>query len=277
MNEIIIKRKIEDSIIEDINSYDITTDNIFDESYISKAFFLAKEAGVISGINVIRMVFLIIDESIKFCSFVHNGDKVKEGTLIATVEGPTKSILKGERVALNYIQRMSGIASLTSMYVDEISEYDALIVDTRKTTPLNRVFEKQAVRDGGALNHRYNLSDGVMLKDNHIKAIGSIKEAVKKVKSKIGLMVKIEVEVDNIEDFKEALNTEVDVIMLDNMSIEKMRECVILNNKKKIIEASGNMSLSRVKEVAAVGVDYISVGALTHSFKSLDISLKFEK
>ncbi|MGI6709934.1 MAG: carboxylating nicotinate-nucleotide diphosphorylase [Bacilli bacterium] len=277
MNEIIIERKIEESIIEDINSYDITTDNIFDDSYISKAFFLAKEAGVISGINIVRMVFSIIDKNVKFCAFVHDGDKVPEGTLISTVEGPTKSILKGERVALNFIQRMSGIASLTSMYVDEVSEYDALIVDTRKTTPLNRVFEKQAVRDGGGLNHRFNLSDGVMLKDNHIKAIGSIKDAVRKVKSKVGLMVKIEVEVDNIEDFKEALDTEVDIIMLDNMSTEDMRECVVLNNKKKILEASGNMTLSRVKEVAATGVDYISVGALTHSFKSLDISLKFEK
>ena len=194
MNEIIIKRKIEESIIEDINSYDITTDNIFEESYISKAVFIAKEAGVISGINIVRMVFSIIDENIKFCAFVHDGDKITEGTLIATVEGATKSILKGERVALNFIQRMSGIASLTSMYVDEISEFDASIVDTRKTTPLNRVFEKQAVRDGGGLNHRYNLSDGVMLKDNHIKAIGSIKDAVRKVKSKIGLMVKVEVE-----------------------------------------------------------------------------------
>ncbi len=277
MNEIIIKRKIEESIIEDINSYDITTDNIFEESYISKAVFIAKEAGVISGINIVRMVFSIIDENIKFCAFVHDGDKIIEGTLIATVEGATKSILKGERVALNFIQRMSGIASLTSMYVDEISEFDASIVDTRKTTPLNRVFEKQAVRDGGGLNHRYNLSDGVMLKDNHIKAIGSIKDAVRKVKSRIGLMVKVEVEVDNIEDFKDALNTEVDVIMLDNMSTEDMKECVLLNNKKKILEASGNMTLSRVKEVAATGVDYISVGALTHSFKSLDISLKFEK
>lgn len=276
MNEIIIKRKIEESIMEDINSYDITTDNIFDDSYVSKAYFLAKEAGVISGINIVRMVFSIMDESLKFCSFVHNGDRIKEGTLIATIEGSTKSILKAERVALNYIQRMSGIASLTAMFVDEIKDFDTHIVDTRKTTPLNRVFEKQAVRDGGALNHRFNLSDAVMLKDNHVKAMGSITEAVKKVKSKIGLMVKVEVEVDDIEGFKEALNTEVDVIMLDNMSLNTMRECVNLNNKKKILEASGNMTLSRVKEVASIGVDYISVGALTNSFKSLDISLKFD-
>ncbi|MFA7075981.1 MAG: carboxylating nicotinate-nucleotide diphosphorylase [Candidatus Izemoplasmatales bacterium] len=265
---------IKNALKEDIPKIDVSSEYLFSNEQ-SFGNFIAKEEGVISGIDVCQEVFKQIDNDIKFTVFKQDGTFVKTGEIIANVSGLTKSILKAERVGLNFLQRMSGIATMTKRFVQEVSGYNTEILDTRKTTPLLRILEKQAVRDGGGTNHRMNLSDMVMLKDNHLKSASSIKEAVYKVRNAIGKSLKIEVEVETIEQFKEALLSDCDIIMLDNMNNDMMKTCVELNNKKKKIEASGNMTLERVKSVAETGVDYISVGGLTHSYKSMDISLKF--
>lgn len=206
-----------------------------------------------------------------------NGTFVNRGDVIATIEGPMRDILRGERVALNFLQRMSGIAATTAKFVQELAGTNCKILDTRKTAPLFRIFERQAVRDGGGENHRFNLSDRVLIKDNHIAASGSIQDAVSILRKAVGRGMIIEVEVETLDEFMEALNTSADVIMLDNMSNEVMKKCVELNEGKKKLEASGNMELKKVRSVALLGVDYISVGSLTHSYKALDISLKFRK
>lgn len=268
----IVDKIIRDALKEDMPLGDITTDNLIPDGHQSKAMFIAKEDGVISGCEVVKRVFEIIGGKFDLTFNVVDGDSVKKLDLIATIEGDTKTILKGERVALNLIQRMSGIASVTKEYVNELVG-DCKILDTRKTTPNLRYLEKLAVKHGGGTNHRFSLSDMAMLKDNHIDAAGGITEAVNRIKPKVNC--KIEVEVETIEQFKEALTTPCDIIMLDNMSNEMMKICVGLNNRQKQLEASGNMSLERIKEVSKLGVDFISVGALTHSPKALDISLKF--
>lgn len=260
---------------EDINYLDITSDNLIDPQSISECKLLCKEDGVISGLDIFSEVFYILDKNIKIELLFSNGDIVKKGDLLALIKGSTLNILKAERVALNFLQRMSGVASLTHEFVKLTKGYNTRIVDTRKTTPLLRIFEKKAVLDGGGFNHRFNLSDSVMIKDNHIKASGGIKEAISIMKNKVGHTTLIEIEVEDISMFKEALANKADIIMLDNMTTDMMKECVKLNNNQAILEASGNMVLSRIKEVCESGVDYISVGALTHSYKALDISLKF--
>ncbi len=265
-----IKDIIKEAILEDMPTGDATTDAIFTDEVIEGRFII-KEDGIISGIDVAKQVYANF-EGIELIFNYKDGDIVKVGDLLGTINGNAKSILKGERIALNIMQRMSGIATTTHKYVSEISEYNTEILDTRKTTPNLRVLEKLAVKHGGGTNHRFSLSDMVMIKDNHIKAAGSIAEAVKRVKEYSDL--KIEVEVENIDMFKLAIQEDIDVIMLDNMSNEDMETCVALNNGKKL-EASGNVTLKRLKGIAKTGVDFISVGALTHSFKSLDISLKF--
>ncbi|MGM9969377.1 MAG: L-aspartate oxidase [Anaeroplasma sp.] len=268
----VVDRIIKYALKEDMPTGDITTDNLIPENHQSKAKFIAKEKGIISGCEVVKRVFEQIDGKVSIHFMVTDGSEVNPYDVIATIEGDTRTILKGERVALNLIQRMSGIATETKKYVNEL-EGNCKILDTRKTTPNLRYLEKLAVKHGGGTNHRFSLSDMVMIKDNHIDAAGSISKAVEIIKPKVN--VKIEVEAETIEQFKEALNTECDIIMLDNMSNEIMKECVALNNHKKKLEASGNMTLNRIKEVSKLGVDYISVGALTHSPKALDISLKF--
>ncbi|MGL4948920.1 MAG: carboxylating nicotinate-nucleotide diphosphorylase [Anaeroplasmataceae bacterium] len=270
----IIDQIIINALNEDMPNGDITTDNIFDDSFISKANLVCKENGILSGIDVFVRTFELVSKNTKITTFFKNGDSIIKSDVIATIEGKTSDILKSERVALNILQRMCGIATITNQYVSEVVG-NTKILDTRKTTPNLRVLEKKAVLDGGAVNHRSSLSDMVMLKDNHIKACGSITNAVIKVKSKVESNIKVEVEVETLEEFKEALTTDCDVIMLDNMNNELMYECVKLNNKIKKLEASGNMTLDRIKEVSKLGVDFISVGALTHSVKALDISLKF--
>ena len=269
-----IKNLVKSAINEDIPRIDVSSEYLFSNEK-STGKFIAKEDGVISGITVCQEVFFQIDEDTEFKILKNDSSFVKKGEIIATVSGLTKSILKAERVGLNFLQRMSGIATMTRMFVEEIKGFNTEILDTRKTTPLLRILEKQAVRDGGGTNHRLNLSDMAMLKDNHLKACDSIVEAVEKVRNAIGKNYKIEVEVESIEQFKEALSSDCDIIMLDNMNNEMMKECVLINKGLKKIEASGNMTLDRVKSVAEVGVDYISVGGLTHSYKSMDISLKF--
>lgn len=259
---------------EDINYIDVTSDNLIDSTQVSTCRLICKEDGVISGLEVFKEVFNILDSSIEVSTHAFDGDEVHKGDVIADIKGNTLHILKGERVALNFLQRMSGVASLTRLFVNETNGTNTRIVDTRKTTPLLRSFEKMAVLHGGAYNHRFNLSDSVMIKDNHIKASGGIKEALERIKTKVGHTTRVEIEVETIEQFKEALLHKANIIMLDNMTTDMMAECVSLNDGA-ILEASGNMVLSRINEVAKTGVDYISVGALTHSYTSLDISLKF--
>jgi nicotinate-nucleotide pyrophosphorylase (carboxylating) len=257
---------------EDIPTIDVTTDYLFRNEQV-EAVAVAKESGVISGTTVFERVFYLMDHNIKIKWLCHDGDMVENQDIIAVISGSAKSILKAERVALNLFQHLCGIATMTKSFVDEVVG-TTKILDTRKTTPLYRALEKRAVLDGGGTNHRFSLSDQVMIKDNHIAAAGSIKNAVQMIKSQIPNDMKIEVEVTDFDQFKEALETDCDIIMLDNMSNEQMRNCVINNHEKKLLEASGNMTKERIRSVCETGVDFISVGALTHSVRSLDISLK---
>lgn len=268
----IIDEIINNALDEDMPQGDITTDNLILETSKSKAFLIAKEDGIISGVEVFKRVFYLLGNDVDIKFNVSDGDTIKAYDHLATLCGSTRSILKGERVSLNLIQRMSGIATITSKYVSQLSG-KTKILDTRKTTPNLRYLEKMAVVHGGGTNHRYSLSDMVMLKDNHIDAAGGISKAVEIMKDKV--FVKIEVEVESLEQFREALNTDCDIIMLDNMNNDLMSECVKINDGKKLLEASGNMTLDRINSVSKTGVDFISVGALTHSPKALDISLKF--
>ncbi|GAA3653140.1 carboxylating nicotinate-nucleotide diphosphorylase [Asaccharospora irregularis] len=276
VNKLIIDNVIKNALIEDINYIDITTDNLINDEQISEGYFLAKEDGIVCGIEISKRVFDILDDNIEFEILKRDREKIKKGDIIATVKGSTKTLLKGERTALNILQRLSGISTYTNNLVDLIKDCNTKIVDTRKTTPNLRPLEKYAVKIGGGFNHRYNLSESVMIKDNHIQAMGSITNAVSKIRENIGHTIKIEVEVKNIDELNEALNLNTDIIMLDNMSIDEMSECVKINNKKSILEASGNITESNIVEVAKTGVDIISLGALTHSAKSLDISMKIK-
>lgn len=268
---------IKEALIEDGVDNDITTLNLVSKDKMLTGSFIVKATGVVSGIDVAKEVFKQINPRIKMEILKANGTFVNRGDVIATIEGPMRDILRGERVALNFLQRMSGIAATTAKFVQELAGTNCKILDTRKTAPLLRVFERQAVRDGGGENHRFNLSDRVLIKDNHIAASGSIQDAVSILRKAVGRGMIIEVEVETLDEFMEALNTSADVIMLDNMSNEVMKKCVELNEGKKKLEASGNMELKKVRSVALLGVDYISVGSLTHSHKALDISLKFRK
>lgn len=268
---------IKEALIEDGVDNDITTLNLVSKDKMLTGSFIVKATGVVSGIDVAKEVFKQINPRIKMEILKANGTFVNRGDVIATIEGPMRDILRGERVALNFLQRMSGIAATTAKFVQELAGTNCKILDTRKTAPLLRVFERQAVRDGGGENHRFNLFDRVLIKDNHIAASGSIQDAVSILRKAVGRGMIIEVEVETLDEFMEALNTSADVIMLDNMSNEVMKKCVELNEGKKKLEASGNMELKKVRSVALLGVDYISVGSLTHSYKALDISLKFRK
>lgn len=268
---------IKEALIEDGVDNDITTLNLVSKDKMLTGSFIVKATGVVSGIDVAKEVFKQINPRIKMEILKANGTFVNRGDVIATIEGPMRDILRGERVALNFLQQMSGIAATTAKFVQELAGTNCKILDTRKTAPLLRVFERQAVRDGGGENHRFNLSDRVLIKDNHIAASGSIQDAVSILRKAVGRGMIIEVEVETLDEFMEALNTSADVIMLDNMSNEVMKKCVELNEGKKKLEASGNMELKKVRSVALLGVDYISVGSLTHSYKALDISLKFRK
>lgn len=260
---------------EDMPMGDITTDNIIDENDVAKAKLVAKEDGVIAGLEVGQRAFELQDPNVKVELLIKDGDKVSKGDVILTVEGNTQALLKAERTALNLIQRMSGIATRTNTLAELIKDYPAKIVDTRKTAPGLRYLDKYAVRMGGGQNHRFCLSDGVLIKDNHIKAAGNIANAVNIVRSKIPHTIKIEVETENLQMVKEALAVKADIIMLDNMTTAQMEEAVEVIDGKALVEASGDMDESRVVEVAKTGVDIISVGKITHSVKALDISMRF--
>lgn len=270
-----IDNLIEDALKEDINSWDLATEAVIPKGQESEGIFLAKEDGLICGIEIAKRVFEILEYDGSFEIKKSDGEIVKKGDEVARIKGNTRAILMGERTALNILQHLSGIATRTRMAVNMISNHTK-ILDTRKTLPGLRLLQKYAVKVGGGENHRYNLSQAAMLKDNHIKAVGGIKKAVEEARKNLGPMVAIEVEVSNIEELKEALETDVNMIMLDNMDTKSMREAVEITNKRVALEASGNMTLERLIEVSETGVDYISIGALTHSVKALDISLKID-
>lgn len=258
---------------EDISYVDITSDILLSEDHMSTAEMKTKAAGVIAGIEVAKRVFELVDSRLEIEVVIKDGTYVEDQTVIFRVKGSSRSILKGERVALNLLQRMSGIATMSYEYAREVEEYNLRVVDTRKTTPGLRILEKYAVKVGGCHNHRFNLSDAVMIKDNHIKAVGGITKAVEIAKAEIPHTTKIEVEVENLVQLKEALQAGADIIMLDNMSNEMMKEAVEINKGQAILEASGNMTKERLRDVGQVGVDVVSVGALTHSVKAFDISM----
>ena len=236
---------------------------------------VAKEEGILAGIFVAERVMKKIDPTVSFAIHRKDGQKIKKGDRIATLKGRAISLLKGERTSLNFLQRMSGIATTTNQYVKVLEGKKTKVLDTRKTTPGLRSLEKYAVRMGGGTNHRFSLSDMVMIKDNHIKIVGSISEAVQLARRKIKPGIKIEVETTDLEEAVEASKSGADIVMLDNMSLDRMREVVKVLNGKILVEVSGNINLSRASRIADLGVDFISVGALTHSYKSLDISMEF--
>lgn len=273
MNWLTIDKLILEALNEDIPADDITTNAVVNADSISQVDLIAKETGILAGLEIFQRVFhLLGDVEIEF--YKKDGDKVESKMLLATLKGNTRKLLMGERVALNFLQRMSGIASITHKFVAKIASTKTKLIDTRKTTPNMRILEKYAVKVGGGENHRFNLSDGVLLKDNHISAAGGIKNAVESTRKSVSFVRKIEVEVETLEMVKEALAAKADIIMLDNMNIDTMKKALILINKAALTEASGNITLENIKEIAEIGVDYISVGALTHSAKILDLSMK---
>lgn len=274
MNELIIQEIISRALAEDIGHGDITTQATVNPDAEGIAVVVAKEDMVLCGIEVFLEVFLALDSEIDFsCEFL-DCDVVKSGTVITELAGPLATLLTGERVALNLLQRMSGIATLTAKYVKEVAGTKARILDTRKTTPGLRVLEKYAVTVGGGYNHRFGLYDGILIKDNHIAAAGGIKKAVESARELAPHTLKIEVECATLPQVKEALAASADIIMLDNMDNKTMKSAVKTIAGKALVEASGNMSLERVADVAKTGVDFISVGALTHSAPAIDISMR---
>lgn len=261
---------------EDIGTGDITTLSTIPADKTALGRFVAKEDMILCGIDLAKHIFGRVDPSIELKANFKDGDAVKKGDVIATVSGNAQNVLTGERTALNFMQRLTGIATRTHASVAEVAGTNAKITDTRKTTPGLRVLEKYAVRVGGGTNHRFNLADGVLIKDNHIAVSGGIKNAVKNARAVIPHTLKIEVEVETKEQLAEALDAGADIIMLDNMSNDLMRECVGLVAGRALVEASGNMGEKSLREVAETGVDIISIGALTHTVKAADISLKFQ-
>jgi nicotinate-nucleotide pyrophosphorylase (carboxylating) len=266
---------IDAALREDMPEGDITSEGIIPADACSEAIFLAKEDGLLAGLAIARRVFEKIDPAVEFTEKIQDGAAFRKSDILACVEGPTVALLKGERTALNFLQRLSGIATATRCFVDAIAGTKAKILDTRKTTPGLRLLEKYAVKMGGGTNHRLSLSDMVMIKDNHLRYVGSVAEAVRRARSKIRPGVRIEVEAVDLAQVRDALAAGADMIMLDNMTLEAMREAVALAAGRVPLEASGNMSLDRVRAVAETGVDFISVGALTHSARAVDISLDF--
>ena len=278
MNEITMKlnadQLIRMALEEDITSEDITTNSVMREKQRGEVQLLCKETGIIAGIWVFERVFTLLDENTETEFYVKDGDKVEKGQLLGIVRGDIRALLSGERTALNYLQRMSGIATYTRQIADLLKGSKTKLLDTRKTTPNMRIFEKYAVKTGGGYNHRYNLSDGILLKDNHIGAAGSVKKAVEMAREYAPFVRKIEVETENLDMVKEALEAGADIIMLDNMTPEMMKEAVALIDGRAQTECSGNVTKENIENLVSIGVDYISSGALTHSAPILDLSLK---
>lgn len=278
MNNITMKLNADELIMmalrEDITSEDITTNAVMPEKKAGEVNLICKQDGIIAGLHVFERVFKLLDEETTVTFFAKDGNKVTNGSILATVKGDIRVLLSGERTALNYLQRMSGIATYTRAIVDLLAGTNIRLLDTRKTTPNMRIFEKYAVTVGGGCNHRYNLSDGVLLKDNHIGAAGSVTKAVKMAKEYAPFVRKIEIEVENLDMVKEAVAAGADIIMLDNMSHDQMKEAVKIIDGKAQTECSGNVTKENIASLADIGVDFISSGALTHSSPILDVSLK---
>ena len=265
---------IESALREDISSEDVSTNAVMPEPKAGKVDLICKQDGIICGLQVFEKVFQILDPNVEIKFYVQDGDEVQNGQLMAEVYGDIRALLCGERTALNFLQRMSGVATYTHSVAALLEGSKTKLLDTRKTTPNNRIFEKYSVRVGGGNNHRYNLSDGVMLKDNHIGAAGGVKEAIAMAKAYAPFVRKVEVEVENLEMVKEAVEAGADIIMLDNMSHEAMEEAMKIIDGKAEVEVSGNVTKENIARLVDLGVDYISSGALTHSAPILDISLK---
>ena len=263
-----------EALKEDISSEDVTTNAVMKEAVTGEVDLICKQDGIVAGLDVFKRVFQLLDGDVEVDFFCKDGDEVKNGQLMGKVTGDIRVLLSGERVALNYLQRMSGIATYTHSVAALLEGSHTKLLDTRKTTPNMRIFEKYAVRVGGGFNHRYNLSDGVLLKDNHIGAAGSVTNAVKMAKEYAPFVRKIEVEVENLDMVREAVEAGADIIMLDNMSVEEMREAVRIIDGRAETECSGNVTKENIARLSAIGVNYISSGALTHSAPILDISLK---
>jgi nicotinate-nucleotide pyrophosphorylase (carboxylating) len=266
---------IQSALAEDMPEGDVTSESIIAPSAVSEAVLLAKEAGVLAGLTVARRVFELVDGRVAFQAKSEDGLPFRKGDILAHLKGPTIALLKGERTALNFLQRLCGIATATRRFVDAVSGTKARILDTRKTTPGLRRLEKYAVRMGGGQNHRMNLSDMALIKDNHLRHVGSITEAVRRARENVPSGVKVEVEVTSFEESREALAAGADIVMLDNMALDEMKRVVDSYAGRTPIEVSGSVTLDRAREIAAIGVDFISVGGLTHSAKALDISLEF--
>jgi len=274
LNQKEIERVILTALKEDIGSGDLTTNLIIEKKQRAEAFFLVKEDGIIAGLAIAKMVLQKLNKKIAWKSFVKDGDFVTAGTRIAEVKGSLRALLTGERTALNILQRISGIATVANSFVKIVNGTNAKILDTRKTVPGLRMFDKYAVKIGGGTNHRFGLFDMVLIKDNHIKAAGSITNAVAKIRKGVTKKIKIEVETSTLDEVREALKNNVEIIMLDNMPVAIMKEAVKIIAGKAKVEASGNVNFKSIKAIAETGVDYISIGALTHSVKALDISMK---
>jgi nicotinate-nucleotide pyrophosphorylase (carboxylating) len=278
MNEITLMLQADHLILEalkeDISSEDVTTNAIMREAVNGTVDLICKQEGVVAGLPVFKRVFELLDPNTNVEFYCKDGDKVSNGQKMGSVTGDMRVLLSGERVALNYLQRMSGIATYTRQVADLFENTDTKLLDTRKTTPNMRIFEKYAVKTGGGHNHRYNLSDGVMIKDNHIGAAGSITKAVKMAKDYAPFVRKVEVEVENLDMVREAVDAGADIIMLDNMSVEEMKEAIVIIDGRAETEVSGNVTKENIKRLTNLGVDYISSGALTHSAPIMDISLK---
>lgn len=267
-------RYIRMALEEDITSEDLSTNCVMPKYQKGQVELICKQDGIIAGLGVFQRVFELLDDTVEFDMRVEEGDSVKSGQLMAVITGDIRALLSGERTALNYLQRMSGIATYTNSIVKLLEGSKTTLLDTRKTTPNMRIFEKYAVKVGGGSNHRYNLSDGVMLKDNHIGAAGSITKAVQMAKSYASFVHKIEVEVENLDMVREAADAGADIIMLDNMTPDEMKEAIKIIDGRALTECSGNVTKENIKNMIDVGVDYVSSGALTHSAPIMDISLK---
>lgn len=278
MNDITMRLQadhlIMEALKEDISSEDVTTNSVMKEEMAGEVELICKQDGIVAGLEVFRRVFLLLDEKMEITFFCKDGDEVKNGEKMGVLRGDIRVLLSGERVALNYLQRMSGIATYTHAVAKLLEGSKTKLLDTRKTTPNMRIFEKYAVRVGGGYNHRYNLSDGVLLKDNHIGAAGSVTKAIEMAKAYAPFVRKIEVETENLDMVKEAVEAGADIIMLDNMTPEQMRKAIELIGGRAETECSGNVTKENIERLTSLGVDYISSGALTHSAPILDISLK---
>ena len=278
INGVTMKINVDEYILntlrEDITSEDVSTNAVMPEDRQGRADLICKQDGIICGLDIFKRTFELLDSTSRFEAYFKDGDWVHKGDLLGVIYGDIKAILSGERTGLNYLQRMSGIATITKEYAKELEGYKTTLLDTRKTTPNMRPFEKYAVTVGGGTNHRYNLSDGVLLKDNHIGAAGSITKAIEMARAYAPFVRKIEIETETLEQVQEALDAGADIIMLDNMDNDTMRKAVEMINGKAQTECSGNVTKARLKEIAEIGVDFVSCGALTHSAPIMDVSLK---